>query len=34
LLYRLMLRQQQRFLVFDDIGELSVGHDVLVSTRA
>jgi hypothetical protein len=25
-LYRLVLRQQQRVLVFDDIGELPVGH--------
>ena len=34
LLHRLMLRQQQRFLVFDDIGELSVGHDASVLARA
>jgi hypothetical protein len=29
-----MLRQQQRLLVFDDIGELSVGHDASVLARA
>jgi hypothetical protein len=28
-----MLRQQQRFLVFDDIGEPSVGHDASVLAR-